>query len=87
MLGHLLSEIIIPVQTSLCKYQKFIGTPLITHKLEILGHSHPGEDDHVPSPGDRQALRIIGQKRSVVVSGRTGRMKEFGQSPFEDYGL
>ena len=55
----------------------------MAHKLEIVGHSHPGEDEPAPSPGDRRALIRIGQKKSAVVSGRTGRMKEFGQSPFE----
>ena len=29
----------------------------------------------------------LGQKKSVVVSGRTGKMKEYGGSPFEDYDL
>ena len=70
-----------------CEFPETIVDMLMAHKLEILGHSHPGEDDPVPSPGDRQALRIIGQNRSVVISGRTGRMKEFGKSPFEDYDL
>lgn len=68
-----------------CEFPVMLVEMLIAHKLEILGHSHPGEDDPVPSPGDRLALKRIGQKRSVVVSGRTGRMKEYGQSPFEDY--
>ena len=70
-----------------CEFQETLVDMMMAHKLEILGHSHPGEDDPVPSPGDRLALKRIGQKKSVVVSGRTGRMKEFGQSPFEDYGI
>jgi hypothetical protein len=70
-----------------CEFPETIVEMLMTHKLEILGHSHPGEDDPVPSPGDRLALKRIGQKKSIVISGRTGRMKEYGQSPFEDYGL
>ena len=68
-----------------CEFQETLVEMMMTHKLEITGHSHPGEDDPVPSPGDRNALRKIGQRKSVVVSGRTGRMKEFGQNPFEDY--
>lgn len=68
-----------------CEFQETLVEMMMAHKLEILRHSHPGEDDPVPSPGDRQALKRIGQKKSVIVSGRTGRMKEFGQSPFEDY--
>ena len=68
-----------------CEFQETLVDMMMAHKLEIIGHSHPGEDDPVPSPGDRQALKRIGQVKSVVVSGRTGRMKEFGQSPFVDY--
>ena len=70
-----------------CEFQETLVDMMMAHKLEIVGHSHPAEDDPVPSPGDRRALRRIGQKKSSVVSGRTGRIKEFGQSPFEDYGL
>ncbi len=68
-----------------CEFQETLVDMMLAHKLEILGHSHPGEDEPIPSPGDRIALKRIGQNKSVVVSGRTGRMKEFGQSPFEDY--
>ena len=70
-----------------CEFPETLTELLTAHKLEIWGHSHPGEDDPVPSPGDRQALKAIGQKKSSVISGRTGRMKEYGQSPFEDYEL
>ena len=70
-----------------CEFQETLVDMMMTHKLRIIGHSHPGEDDPIPSPADRMALKTIGQKKSIVVSGRTGREKEFGQSPFEDYGL
>ena len=33
------------------------------------------------SPGDRTALRVIGQKRRTVVSGRTEKMKGFEDQP------
>jgi hypothetical protein len=68
-----------------CEFQETLVDMMMAHKLTIVGHSHPGEDDPVPSPGDRLALNRIGQKKSFIVSGRTGRMKEFGQNPFEDY--
>lgn len=70
-----------------CEFPETLVELMMAHKLEILGHSHPGEDDPIPSSGDRLALRRIGQKTSVVVSGRNGKMKVFGQSPFEDYGV
>ena len=68
-----------------CQFPETLAQLMIDHKLEIVGHSHPGEDDPTPSPADRQALLSIGQKKSVVISGRTGRMREFGQNPFDDY--
>ena len=68
-----------------CQFPETLAQMMIEHKLVIVGHSHPGEDDPIPSPGDRQALRSIGQKKSFVISGRTGRMKEFSQNPFDDY--
>ena len=70
-----------------CEFPKSLVNIMMDHKVEILGHSHPGEDDPIPSQGDRQALKRIGQARSAVVSGRTGRMKEYGQSLFEDFAL
>jgi len=49
--------------------------------MDISGHLFPGEDDPVQSPGDRTALRVIGQKRRTVVSGRTEKMKGFEDQP------
>lgn len=67
-----------------CEFSGDLGTLLKAHKLELIGHSHPGENDPIPSAADREALRQIGQKRSAVVSGRTGKIRIFGQSPFEE---
>lgn len=66
-----------------CQFVEALADMLMTHKLVILGHSHPGEDDPIPSRGDREALKMIGQKRSIVISGRTGKMREFGPDEFE----
>ena len=66
-----------------CQFAESLAEMLVAHKLFILGHSHPGEDDPIPSRGDREALKKIGQKRSTIVSGRTGRMREFGPDEFE----
>ncbi len=70
-----------------CEFPETLVEMMIGHKVEIIGHSHPGEDDPVPSLADRVALIRIGQKRSVVVSGRTGKMRPFGQSAFEELEL
>ena len=50
---------------------------LKSHKLELFGHSHPGEPIPAASPDDRRFLRYIGQKKSIVVSGMTGICAEF----------
>lgn len=70
-----------------CEFPETLVEMMIGHKVEIIGHSHPGEDDPVPSMADRIALIKLGQKRSVVVSGRTGKMRTFGQSAFEELDL
>ena len=67
-----------------CEFPETLVEMMIDHRVEILGHSHPGEDEPIPSFADRVALIKIGQKRSVVVSGRTGKMRPFGQSAFDE---
>ena len=67
-----------------CEFLGDLGMLLKAHKLELIGHSHPGENEPIPSMADREALRQIGQKRSAVVSGRTGKIRVYGQSPFEE---
>ena len=47
------------------------------HRLELVGHSHPGEPIPIPSPEDRLFLRHIGQKKSKLISGMTGYEREF----------
>ena len=76
-------DILLHGQRMHCQFVEALADMLMAHKLYILGHSHPGEDDPVPSRGDREALKKIGQKRSVIVSGRTGKMREFGPDEFE----
>ena len=66
-----------------CSFTGAIFDMLLNQKLELVGHSHPGEDDPVASSDDRAVLRRIGQKSSFVISGRTGRITEFTGNPFE----
>ena len=70
-----------------CEFPETLVEMMIDHRVEILGHSHPGEDEPIPSLADRIALIKIGQKHSVVVSGRTGKMRPFGQSAFDELEL
>ena len=66
-----------------CTFTGVVYDNLLDHKLELIGHSHPGEDDPVASSDDRAVLRLIGQKTSFIISGRTGRITEFTGNPFE----
>ena len=69
--------------TRSCDFVGILEEMLRAHKLDIIGHSHPGELDPEPSPMDRQVLRDLGLTRSAVISGLTGRIKEFTSDPFE----
>lgn len=66
-----------------CHFIGTLETMLLNHQLVIIGHSHPGEEDPEPSPADRAVLRKIGQQRSTVISGMTGRTNDFTGDPFE----
>ena len=66
-----------------CHITGILWDSLANRKLELVGHSHPGEDIPEPSLGDRLALRKIGQKKSMVISARTGISVEFGPDRYE----
>ena len=66
-----------------CNFTGLVYDNLLDHKLKLIGHSHPGEDDPVASSDDRAVLRLIEQKTSFIISGRTGRITEFTANPFE----
>ena len=50
---------------------------LYGHKYEIYAHSHPGEPEPRESLDDKRVLRLLGQKKSLLISGMTGRSIEF----------
>ena len=66
-----------------CKLKGELYDGLISHKYELVGHSHPGEEEPTPSMIDREALKEIGQKMSTVISARTGRTVDYTEDPFE----
>ena len=78
------ADILFHGSSTQCHFIDTLADMMSSHKLELVGHSHPGEDEPIPSQGDRDALKEIGQARSIVVSGRTGKMRVFGQSPFDE---
>lgn len=66
-----------------CAFDDVLVDLLLTKRLVIYGHSHPGEVEPVPSQGDRDALRRVGQKSSRLISGLSGIEVEFTDDPFE----
>lgn len=66
-----------------CDFVDVLEEMLLSKKLMIYGHSHPGEEFPAASTGDRVALREIGQKTSRLISGLTGKETEFTDDEFE----
>ena len=62
-----------------CAFDDVLVDLLLTKR----GHSHPGEIEPIPSQGDRDALRRVGQKSSRFISGLSGIEVEFTDDPFE----
>lgn len=76
-------DVLVHGQTTSCTFKGELYDGLKAHKYELLGHSHPGEDEPEPSREDREFLKIIGQKSSTVISARTGRMVDYTEDLFE----
>ncbi len=66
-----------------CAFDDVLVDLLLSKRLMIYGHSHPGEVAPIPSKGDRDALRRVGQKSSRLISGISGIEIEFTDDPFE----
>ena len=66
-----------------CRFDDILVDMLMSGKLLLVGHSHPGEEMPVPSPDDRETLRKIGQKKSKLISGYSGIEVEFTGDVFE----
>ena len=66
-----------------CTFSGVLKEMLIEHKLKLIGHSHPGEDEPEASSDDRAVLKLIGQKKSYIVSGRTGIIGDFTDDAFD----
>ena len=55
----------------------------VPDKLYIVGHSHSGEPIPRPSGNDREALEVIGQEKSTVISAMSGMCIDFSADSFE----
>ena len=67
-----------------CIFSKELSERLIKGQLKLYGHSHPGERFPMPSYDDRETLKLIGQKRSRLISAVTGREIEFSDNAFNE---
>lgn len=56
---------------------------LMSHKAELIAHTHPDAGKIIPSAEDRRFIRSIGQKRSKIISAYTGQIIEFTSDMFE----
>ena len=66
-----------------CRFTGDLENQLKSHQLRIIAHSHPAEPFPKASPQDRAMLQIIGQDKSLVVSGMTGIIIEYSADAFE----
>lgn len=57
---------------------------LISGQYKLYGHSHPGERVPMASRDDRETLKLIGQKKSRLVSAVTGREIEYSDNAFDN---
>ena len=79
------SDILFHGSSRHCDFDEMISEMLVAHKLVLVGHSHPGEDQPIASDADRKALRLFGQKKSTIISGLTGKTLDFGPDQFEAF--
>lgn len=67
-----------------CYFSEELIDLLKCKKLRLVVHSHPDYNIIDPSFDDREFLKYIGQKESLIVSYITGDVKRFTQSVFDD---
>lgn len=68
-----------------CCFDENLTEALLSKKYSIYMHSHPDEDNPVPSKADRNVLIQIGQKTSKIISATTKRVIEYSSNSFLDY--
>lgn len=76
-------DILVHGEATRCRFDDVLVDMLKNRRLIIYGHSHPGEEIPIPSSGDRETLRQIGQRESRLISGYSGVEVVFTSDPFE----
>ena len=67
-----------------CHFNEELLGLLQTKKLRLIAHTHSDYGKIIPSADDREFLKHIGQKTSVIISYITGAEFEFASNSFED---
>ncbi len=67
-----------------CEFDGELFDMLKARKLRLIAHTHPDRGIIAPSAADRNFLKIIGQKKSVIISYISGVEKEFTSNVFEE---
>lgn len=77
-------DILFHGENARCTFDDILVEMLLSNRLRIYGHSHPGEDVPIPSPQDRETLIMTNQHCSKLISGRTGTEITYTASLFDD---
>ena len=77
-------DIIFHGERACCRFNDELIGLLKMKKLRLVVHSHPDYNKIESSEDDRQFLRYIGQKKSLIVSFITGDVKAFSGNVFGD---
>lgn len=67
-----------------CIFPEKLVDFLKEHKLELVAHTHPDWGIIIPSKDDRNFLKRIGQKKSIIISYITGMELQFNSNEFDD---
>ncbi len=78
------SDILFHGNATGCTFTDDLEALLIQGRMELVAHSHPDMDHIIPSREDRDFLKAIGQRKSVIISWYTGRQVEFYADVFEE---
>ena len=75
-------DILIRGNSRACDIIGDLGEEILSRKYEWVAHSHVDGGNLTASAADRETLRKLGQRKSIIV-GIDGEEIEFYQSPFE----
>lgn len=67
-----------------CQFDGELLDLLKTKKLRLVAHTHPDYGEIFPSGDDRDFLKYIEQKTSIIISSITGIERTFSVNPFDD---